>query len=42
MNTTALKRFGRSFARIARLILFTFASRPGHAYWPLLEGKKRQ
>jgi hypothetical protein len=41
MNTAALKRFGRSFARIARLVLFTLASRPRHAYWPLLEAKKR-
>ncbi|MDB5961584.1 MAG: hypothetical protein JWP59_2878 [Massilia sp.] len=42
MHTTTLKCLGRSFARIARLVLFTFASRPRHANWPLLEAKKRE
>jgi hypothetical protein len=40
MNTATLKRFGRRFATVARLVLFTLASRPRHAYWPLLEAKK--
>jgi hypothetical protein len=42
MDTAALRRFGRTFAKVARRVLFTLASRPRHAYWPLLEAKKRK
>lgn len=42
MDTAALKRFGRIFVKVARLALFTLASRPQHAYWPLLDAKKRK
>jgi hypothetical protein len=42
MNTPAFKRFGRMFLKIARIALFTLASRPQHVYWPLLGSTTRK
>jgi hypothetical protein len=39
MHTATLNRFGFNLARIARLILFTLASRPRHAYSPMFAAK---
>ncbi|MDB5949169.1 MAG: hypothetical protein JWR65_1024 [Massilia sp.] len=39
MHTATLNRFGLSLARTARLVLFTLASRPRHAYSPLFAAK---